>query len=290
MLQNNNLSPLPFYDNLSMQNHRKSYSYGNIFQLINPKNRLLPFQIILPNNVYYRTEINLINLDNNQSIDISDQIVIQYKIFQDLNFVVAYYVSGSNILGINQLGLFYLEIKFYNQNNILLLTKYSEVFNVITNLNNVVEIVWYDANDLIFEDGAIVYSNTGNYRNQLYLCSEVGKPTYNFEETGEERDGYFFPEKQISLKTYHFNFTAPEYLTDVMRLIRLHDYIFITSNGITYKCDNFLIDVSWQNWGNLAGVNVDFNSYTVVKKIASYIQTSDYGDFNNDFDIVNDFN
>ena len=43
---NNNLSPLPFYTNISEQNHRLSYAYGNIYPLYGHTSFLLPFQIM----------------------------------------------------------------------------------------------------------------------------------------------------------------------------------------------------------------------------------------------------
>ena len=43
---NNNLSPLPFYDSLNEQNARKSYAYGDIYPLFADGYKLLPFQII----------------------------------------------------------------------------------------------------------------------------------------------------------------------------------------------------------------------------------------------------
>ena len=46
MTQNNNLSPLPFYESEEQQNHRKSYAYGAIYNLFAPADVLLPFQII----------------------------------------------------------------------------------------------------------------------------------------------------------------------------------------------------------------------------------------------------
>ena len=46
-LINNNISPLPFYDNLALQNHRKDYAYGQVYPLITYKNMLLPFQVVL---------------------------------------------------------------------------------------------------------------------------------------------------------------------------------------------------------------------------------------------------
>ena len=115
-------------------------------------------------------------------------------------------------------------------------------------------------------------------------------PDYEFEEEGEERDGYFFPEKQISEKTYKFSFLAPEYLCDVMRLIRLSDIVQVTDKyGHLYNVDSFLIEPKWQQQGNLANVECEFQTDTVVKKIGrGYINGhADFnGDFNNDFKII----
>ena len=41
---NNNISPLPFYDDISLQNHRKDYTFGQIYPLVVYRNMLLPFQ------------------------------------------------------------------------------------------------------------------------------------------------------------------------------------------------------------------------------------------------------
>ena len=46
MIQNNNISVLPWYTSIEQQNHRKSYAYGQISPLFAPADRLLPFQII----------------------------------------------------------------------------------------------------------------------------------------------------------------------------------------------------------------------------------------------------
>ena len=46
-LVNNNISPLPFYDSIALQNHRKDYAFGQVYPLITYKNMLLPFQVVL---------------------------------------------------------------------------------------------------------------------------------------------------------------------------------------------------------------------------------------------------
>ena len=44
MNENNNLSVLPWYDNIDEQNSRKSCAYGNIYPLFTPAHSLLPFR------------------------------------------------------------------------------------------------------------------------------------------------------------------------------------------------------------------------------------------------------
>ena len=165
---------------------------------------------------------------------------------------------------------------------------YSEMFTIVGDLSGYLKIEWYDVENFVFDAGQIVYQNP-KFHNVLYLCTELGKPEYTFEEEGETRDGYFFSEKQISEKTYRCMALAPEYLCDVMRFIRMSDKVFVTDKyGRQYDCDTFLITPKWQTQGDLASVEIEFETATVAKKIGrGYITPGRKGDFNNDFN--NDF-
>ena len=85
---------------------------------------------------------------------------------------------------------------------------------------------------------------------------------------------------------------APEYLCDVMRFIRMSDYVIVKDRyGHSYRCDTFLCTPKWETQGNLASVEMEFTCETVAKKVGrGYIrlgQGDDFNDdFNNDFDIV----
>ena len=93
-------------------------------------------------------------------------------------------------------------------------------------------------------------------------------PEYTFTEDGEERDGRFFPIKQISEKVYKFKAVVPEYLCDCMRLIRLSDVVIITDQlGRTYNVEHFEMDVKWLDGGHLAEIDCSFETDTVVKKV-----------------------
>jgi hypothetical protein len=131
-------------------------------------------------------------------------------------------------------------------------------------------------------DNAVIAYGHG-YRNTLYLNTQLGKPEYEFNEEGENRDGFFFPEKQISEKKYKCQVLAPEYLCDVMRLIRMCDHVRVTDKGRIYDCDTFLITPEWQEQGNLASVEIEFETDTVVKKIGKGYLSAGGADFNLDY-------
>lgn len=162
----------------------------------------------------------------------------------------------------------------------------SEVFTVVNDTEPYLKLEWWDKEDFIMDAGAIAYSGTG-FRNILYLPSDIAKPEYVFEEEGETRDGYFFPTKMISEKKYRFNFLASEYLLDVLRFVRMADNVRIEKNGKTYIPDTFLITPEWENNGDVAVVQAEFECATVAKKIQFGQIGARNGDFNSDFN--NDF-
>lgn len=160
-------------------------------------------------------------------------------------------------------------------------TWYSEIFTAVNDIEPYLKIEWWDEEDFVMDAGTIVYD--GYFKNTLYLPSDLAKPEYEFEEEGENRDGYFFPIKQISQKLYHFRFLAPEYLLDVIRFIRMSDHILITYRGRTYIPDTFLVTPEWEGNGDIANVEAEFTTYTVAKKIGLGYLRAQRGDFNNDF-------
>lgn len=144
---------------------------------------------------------------------------------------------------------------------------YSEIFTIVEDITPYLKIEWWDVENLIFDSGIIIY-DVAQFKNVLYLCTELGKPEYNYEEEGEKRDGYFFPTKQLSEKTYKCTILAAEFLCDVMRFIRMADNVRITDQyGRIYNADTFLITPKWQTQGDLASVEIEFETDTVVKKL-----------------------
>lgn len=285
MIQNNNISVLPWYTSIEQQNHRKSYAYGTIYPLFTPKRTLLPFQIMRNTSSRNITGAQLYDKNGVLFADITTALKetgLQIVPFASLGYDVIVYPSLLPFAIDTPDGIYYARMT--DGVNVW----YSEMFTIVGDLSGYLKIEWYDVENFVFDAGQIVYQNP-KFHNVLYLFTELGKPEYTFEEEGETRDGYFFPEKQISEKTYRCMALAPEYLCDVMRFIRMSDKVFVTDKyGRQYDCDTFLITPKWQTQGDLASVEIEFETATVAKKIGrGYITPGRKGDFNNDFN--NDF-
>ena len=282
-MKNNNLSPLPFYTNIDEQNHRKTYAYGAVYPLYCPLGSMPPFQVIIAHGSVTVSSVTLVNYNTGETTDITSKMNdsgLQVVRFAAYGYDVIVYpaISPQNIS--NKEGRFYLMLTL-SDNTFL----YSDVFTLVNDTSGLLVVQWWDNEDLVMDGCRIVYS-TG-YRNTLWIQSQLGKPDYEFEEEGEQRDGFFFPEKQISQKKYKCSMLASEYLCDVMRFIRLSDFVnVLDQNNILYRCDTFLFTPEWQEQGDLASVEIEFTCGRVAKKIGRYM-TSDAPSFNEDFN--NDF-
>lgn len=134
-------------------------------------------------------------------------------------------------------------------------------------------LMWQDVTDQRLPEGVIPYSK--GYRNVVLLNTSVGRPEYETEKEGDERDGYFFMEKGISRKSYKFTFYAPEYLCDALRLVPVSDKVVIsdTSRGVAvrYDVDDIDMEVEWLEQGNYAQVTFTFHTDTVVKNLGKIL-------------------
>lgn len=275
-LVNNNISPLPFYDNLALQNHRKDYAYGQVYPLITYKNWILPFQTIITGG----TSINwvrLYNFNTNEHIDITINMLdngLTIKSYE--HFKVIKYNGNFPVLGIKQEGLYYLAININDLGTI-----YSDVFTVCNRVDDYLFIEYYNSYNFELKNGIVDFSDSFKFR--CYLNTQIGKPEYDFEEEATERMGYTFIESQVSKKIYKFVFLAPEYLCDALRIVRLCDSKQITSKLQTYDLTTFSMEPEWEEQGDLASVECEFETDTVIANIGGYASELAGGDFNNDF-------
>lgn len=282
MIPNNNLSVLPWYTSLDQQNGRKWWVNGKVYPLYTPAGFILPFQFILPyNDSYAFSTCELYDANKDTVVDwgVASKLLetgFVAKHFQSLGYSVFVYPGRLPAFTTMPNGRYYLRIGISGQ------YYYSEVFTVVNDTAPYLKISWWDEENFVMDAGIIVYKNP-LFVNNLFLQADLAKPQYIFEEEGEERDGYFFPSKQISEKRYRFSFLASEYLLDVMRFIRMADFAEIEYRGQRYSLDTFLLTPEWDSNGDIATVQAEFDTATVAKKIGLGYIKAQRGDFNDDF-------
>lgn len=295
---NNNLSPIPFYRSLAEQDFRKWYAYGGMYPHRVSGSNLIPFFFVYGDPISSITSIKFYkaccseeeifgagayNLDFSSAFSLTGDgddsgfgatLITKCGILNadDGSYGIVYFTAPTMSLGLPK-GLYYMVFELELEDGDTAY-RYSDVFLVESDADlqrDCISVKWYDEEDLEFTDGLIPYAHTAGskyYGNKVFLDTTIGMPEYEFTEEGEERDGRFFPIKQISEKTYKFTFIAPEFLCDAMRTIRMSDVIVITDQyDNEYDVEQFEMEVSWLEGGHLAEVQCSFQTDTVVKKI-----------------------
>lgn len=280
------LSPLKFYDALEKQERHKSYAYGYTSPVVMPFNILYPFQFVVAGNITSITSAYIYDANTNTAITTN----IASALREDgltIKTVGAYKV-------VMLPGIFPLqEIKFKGQYYLSLTANngaiyYSEIFCFTNTPDKYLEIeYWNPESDFELKNGIITFAD--NFHFKILLDTELGKPEYSFEEEATNRLGYSFIESQVSKKIYKFNAILPEYMCDALRLVRLCSHKKLTSLGETYEMLSFEMDVDWQEQGDLASVNCEFEVDNVIANLGGFRYEPKGGDFdeekfNNDFD------
>ena len=280
-LVNNNISPLPFYDNIALQNHRKDYAFGQIYPLITYKNMLLPFQIVLARGTSV-SWVRLYDFNTKKYIDITTSMKENgLTIKSYTGFKLLKYPGTLPIVEIKHEGLYYLAISISGLGTI-----YSDVFTVTNRIDDCLLLKYSNSYNFEMKNGIVDFSDSFEFK--CYLNTQIGRPEYDFEEEATDRMGYSFIESQVSKKIYKFTFLAPEYLCDALRIVRLCENKKITSKLQTYDLTTFSMEPEWQDQGDLAAVECEFETDTVIANIGGYEPELLGGDFNNDYN--NDYN
>ena len=281
MIPNNNTSVIPFVDALEQQNHRRSYAYGAIYPIYVPQGVFVPFQICRATRANAISYVRLFKADGTQVATITQQMNdagLLIKRYQTYGYDTIIFPAIVPMQVMNEIGQYYISISDGVQ------VWYSDIFTVVNKIDDYLKIDWYCEEDMYYRGGVITYTEP-KFINTLYLEAQLGKPEYPFTEESEERDGLLFPVKQYTEKTYKFSCLASEAMCDVMRLIRMADYIRVTDGyGNEYQADQFLFTPTWQTQGDLASVECEFQTATIFKNIGRGVKVlAANGDFNIDF-------
>ena len=277
---NNNISPLPFYDDISLQNHRKDYAFGQIYPLIIYKNMLLPFQFCVSSGTSV-SEAKLYTIGNVLVADILSNLKENGLVVKPYTgFKLVKYPGTLPVNAIKHEGQYYIRLRLNSGKYF-----YSDIFTVYNRVDDYLELEYSNSYNFELKNGMIDFSDSFKFK--CYLPTQIGKPEYDFEEEATERMGYTFIESQVSKKLYKFTFLAPEYLCDALRIVRLCNDKQITSKGQVYDLTTFNMKPEWEEQGDLAAVECEFETDTVISNIGGYEPELLGGDFNNDYN--NDF-
>lgn len=283
----NNISPLPFYTDLQQQHHRKNYAFGQVYSLITSINKILPFQIFargayVPSDST-RTSTSITNEASfNKSFNFSfatprmargnielydyetDSVIADLPLTLEVNWANDVYsvrYLGKETFSEVKEGRFYLAINVGGQ------TLYSEVFTAVADTSCYLKLKYSNSSPFTFAEGAIDFSNDFSF--ECYLDTQIGKPEYTFEEEATTRMGYTFIESQVSKKIYRFVALAPEYLCDALRIVRLCNNKVIEAEGRVYNALTFSINPTWEEQGDLASIECEFEIDSVISNIGN---------------------
>ena len=261
---NNNLNVLPFYPNKQYWHSHKWYTYGQICPVMMLNNNTIPFQLVIDKNLTVASASIKKVSDDSVVRNLTTTVITSHDEYDIIMSV------GSQIESLG-LGLYYYYIKLSDNSELI-----SDIVGIIDSIDSYIKLEYWNDENLYFSGGAIDYSN--NFKFTAYIKSTIGKPEYEFKEEITDRLGYKFIDSQISNKIYNFVFMANEAMCDALRLVRMSDYIKLTTNLDSYNALYFSYEPKWEDNGDIASISASFETDTIIQKLESFNrrQTADF--------------
>jgi hypothetical protein len=265
----NNFSPLAFREKSQKATYKKWYAYGKEFALPFSTTELPPFQFTVTNLPSFdptTVEVFLVN----EATGVRSGTGIKTKVdTMDEHNSVLYVSPGSNVYAKSvEPGVYRAEFTI-PKGETYVSTPICVTEGIETN-TNFVKLEYWNDEKLAYPNGFVTTGTDNDFKFQMYIPTTFFKPKYEFEEEITKRAGYKFLELQTCNKVFGFNFLAPEYICDALRLVRLSDYIRFTHDGEYYNALNFEYNPDWQDNGYLAAIECQFETDTIIQKLPSF--------------------
>lgn len=265
----NNFSPLAFREKSMKATYKKWYAYGKEFALPFSTTELPPFQFTVTNLPSFDpTTVEVFLVNEATGVRTGTGIKIKVDTMDEHNSVL--YVSpGSNVYAKSmEPGVYRAEFAI-PEGETYVSTPICVTEGIETN-TNFVKLEYWNDEKLAYPNGFVTTGTDNDFKFQMYIPTTFFKPKYEFEEEITKRAGYKFLELQTCNKVFGFNFLAPEYICDALRLVRLSDYIRFTHDGEYYNALNFEYTPDWQDNGYLAAIECQFETDTIIQKLPSF--------------------
>ena len=254
MIQNS-LTPLPFYSSPPTKQERKQ-----VCPIYSPCNTFIPFQLRTSSTVASAITAELYD-DSNTRVMVLLTLPSNLKTVVDsVDGKVVILFNGVD-LGLNlTVGVRYIKITMSG------ISYYSDLITVVDDIDSFLKLEWSSASNLVTPKGTI-FSDTGSYKNIVYLQTSVSNPDYEFAEIASKREGYYFIEKQTSHKVFNFTAAVTEETCDAINFARLADFVKVTSGGKTYTVNDLQVEIEWEDQGYVASITCKFYTNTLAKRI-----------------------
>lgn len=265
----NNFSPLAFREKSQKATYKKWYAYGKEFALPFSTTELPPFQFTVVNlPVFDPSTVEVFLVNEATGVRGATGINPKFDTMDEHNAVL--YVSpGSNVYAKSiEPGVYRAEFTIPGGETYVS-TPICVTEGIETN-TNFVKLEYWNDEKLAYPNGFVTTGTNNDFKFQMYIPTTFFKPKYEFEEEITKRAGYKFLELQTCNKVFGFNFLAPEYICDALRLVRLSDYIRFTHDGEYYNALNFEYNPDWQDNGYLAAIECQFETDTIIQKLPSF--------------------
>lgn len=265
----NNFSPLAFREKSMKATYKKWYAYGKEFALPFSTTELPPFQFTVTNLPSFDpTTVEVSLVDEATGTKVSTGVKIKVD-SMDGHGSVLYVSPGSNVYAKSiEPGVYRAEFAI-PEGETYVSTPICVTDGIETN-TNFVKLEYWNDEKLAYPNGFVTTGTDNDFKFQMYIPTTFFKPKYEFEEEITKRAGYKFLELQTCNKVFGFNFLAPEYICDALRLVRLSDYIRFTHDGEYYNALNFEYSPDWQDNGYLAAIECQFETDTIIQKLPSF--------------------
>lgn len=259
------INSLPFYESLEEQYHRLPQTYGQFFGFVYPLGFIPPFKLKMLEVSSGPISIELIDSNDRFIAEIRHEILAACGMFINIQSGLEFVCRGNILIDFPYpLGRYYLKVSYGGD------VIYSEVFTVVSSVSEHLKVEYSSSESLSIPDYG-TYSFDDGFKLISYLDAHIGKPDYPFEEELVRADGVNVVEKQLSEKVFKFTFLAPEFLCDSLRILRMCDNVVFKKLNKKYCASYILLTPKWEEVGDLASVEVEFNEDTIIKRLPNIL-------------------